>query len=72
MQKVHDDPIKKCPDCSSSSYFKQVTASSFQLKGSGWYVTDFRDSKNNNSEKKQVTKSEKANDNKSTSDSSSN
>ncbi|MBW0454726.1 MAG: zinc ribbon domain-containing protein [Candidatus Kinetoplastibacterium crithidii] len=67
LQKVHEDPIKMCPDCGSSSYAKQVTAPSFQLKGNGWYVTDFRDSKNNKSEKEKVKKSEKANDTSSTS-----
>ncbi|WBF65498.1 MAG: zinc ribbon domain-containing protein [Candidatus Kinetoplastibacterium crithidii] len=72
LQKMNDNPIQKCPDCGSSSYSKQVTAPSFQLKGNGWYVTDFRDSKNNKSEKEQVTKSEKPNDNSSTSDLSNN
>jgi hypothetical protein len=31
-----------CPACGESTYAKQVTAAGFQLKGSGWYVTDFR------------------------------
>src|SRR5690606_20630874 len=38
------DPIlTDCPECGKSTYVKQVTAAGFQLKGSGWYVTDFRD-----------------------------
>lgn len=38
------DPIlTDCPECKQSTYVKQVTAAGFQLKGTGWYVTDFRD-----------------------------
>lgn len=38
------DPIlTDCPQCEQSTYVKQVTAAGFQLKGTGWYVTDFRD-----------------------------
>lgn len=44
LQKVSDEPLTVCPSCGASSFAKQVTAAGFQLKGSGWYVTDFRDS----------------------------
>ena len=46
LQKMSDSPLTICPACQQPTYVKQVTAAGFQLKGSGWYVTDFR---NNNS-----------------------
>ncbi|AUL45644.1 FmdB family transcriptional regulator [Bordetella trematum] len=42
LQKISDAPLTDCPECGKSTYSKQVTAAGFQLKGSGWYVTDFR------------------------------
>ena len=42
LQKISDAPLTVCPRCGKPSLQKQVTAASFQLKGSGWYVTDFR------------------------------
>jgi putative FmdB family regulatory protein len=42
LQKISDPVLTVCPTCGKSSYKKQVTAAGFQLKGSGWYVTDFR------------------------------
>ena len=42
LQKISDAPLSVCPECGQSSFSKQVTAAGFQLKGSGWYVTDFR------------------------------
>jgi len=42
LQKITDAPLTDCPQCSAPSFRKQVTAAGFQLKGSGWYVTDFR------------------------------
>ncbi|MDE2428136.1 MAG: zinc ribbon domain-containing protein [Burkholderiales bacterium] len=42
LQKISDAPLSECPSCGKSSFKKQVTAAGFQLKGSGWYVTDFR------------------------------
>lgn len=42
LQKMSDAPLTQCPACGQSTYAKQVTAAGFQLKGSGWYVTDFR------------------------------
>jgi len=43
LQKMSDAPLTVCPACGAAAYQKQVTAAGFQLKGSGWYVTDFRD-----------------------------
>jgi putative FmdB family regulatory protein len=42
LQKVSDPPLTTCPSCGAQAFAKQVTAAGFQLKGSGWYATDFR------------------------------
>ena len=42
LQKMSDAPLTQCPSCGADTFRKQVTAAGFQLKGSGWYVTDFR------------------------------
>lgn len=42
LQKVSDAPLTVCPSCGAEQFSKQITAAGFQLKGSGWYVTDFR------------------------------
>ncbi|MVT37099.1 zinc ribbon domain-containing protein [Acidovorax citrulli] len=42
LQKISDAPLTVCPACGAETFSKQVTAAGFQLKGSGWYVTDFR------------------------------
>jgi len=43
LQKISDPLLSVCPACGADAFRKQVTAAGFQLKGSGWYVTDFRD-----------------------------
>lgn len=42
LQKMSDAPLTDCPSCGAPSFKKQLTAAGFQLKGTGWYVTDFR------------------------------
>lgn len=42
LQKMSDAPLSECPSCGKAAFKKQVTAAGFQLKGTGWYVTDFR------------------------------
>lgn len=42
LQKISDPVLTQCPECGADTYAKQITAAGFQLKGSGWYVTDFR------------------------------
>ena len=42
LQKVSDAPLTACPACQHPSLIKKVTAAGFQLKGSGWYATDFK------------------------------
>lgn len=44
LQKVSDPPHTRCPQCGEESFAKMVTAAGFQLKGSGWYATDFKGS----------------------------
>ena len=42
LQKMSDPVLTICPACGAESFSKQLTAAGFQLKGSGWYTTDFR------------------------------
>jgi len=42
LQKLSDPLLVTCPHCHKDALVKQVSAAGFQLKGSGWYVTDFR------------------------------
>lgn len=42
LQKISDPVLTDCPSCGAPAFKKQLTAAGFQLKGSGWYVTDFR------------------------------
>lgn len=43
FQKMSDAPLTECPDCHHPALQKLVSAAGFQLKGTGWYATDFRD-----------------------------
>lgn len=45
LQKISDEPLKICPECQKSQLTKLISNTSFQLKGTGWYVTDFKDKK---------------------------
>ncbi len=42
IQKMNDEPIKTCPTCLKNSVVRLVSAAGFQLKGTGWYATDFK------------------------------
>lgn len=42
MQKMSDAPLTTCPVCGKETYAKQISAAGFQLKGDGYYVTDFK------------------------------
>ena len=42
LQKLSDPLLTTCPACGKDAFAKQLTAAGFQLKGSGWYATDFR------------------------------
>jgi putative FmdB family regulatory protein len=45
LQKLSEAPLTKCPACGRKKYAKQLTAAGFQLKGSGWYASDFKGGK---------------------------
>jgi putative FmdB family regulatory protein len=55
MQKLSDPVLTDCPACHKAELKKQISAAGFQLKGSGWYATDF---KNNGKKKDTETKSD--------------
>jgi putative FmdB family regulatory protein len=42
LQKISDAPLTSCPSCGKDAFSKQLSAPGFQLKGSGWYATDFK------------------------------
>jgi putative FmdB family regulatory protein len=44
LQKIADPVMTVCPECNKSTFSKMLSAAGFQLKGSGWYATDFRNS----------------------------
>jgi|SRR5215471_21718194 len=46
LQRLSEAPLTKCPECGKKSLKKMVTAAGFQLKGTGWYATDFKNSGN--------------------------
>ncbi len=46
LQKISDAPVAVCPECGSGDYRKLVSAAGFQLKGAGWYATDFKGGNN--------------------------
>lgn len=56
LQRVSDPRLTECPCCGKATFNKLVTAAGFQLKGSGWYVTDFK----NNGVKAKTGKDEKS------------
>ena len=65
MQKISDKPLTRCPEC-RSKLEKLFSQTSFQLKGAGWYVTDYSQKKGGKAEKSEKkadtateTKSEK-------------
>lgn len=42
LQKISDEPLTECPECGESTLRKRLAAPAFQLKGTGWYETDFK------------------------------
>jgi putative FmdB family regulatory protein len=61
IQKFSEGPKRKCPSCGEQRLRKLISAAAFHLKGSGWYVTDFRDrdkKKANGKAEKEQTKAE--------------
>lgn len=45
VQKMTDSPLSECPKCHAATLNKLISASQFQLKGSGWYATDYKPAK---------------------------
>lgn len=43
MQKINDKPVQQCPMCLDNTVIRLVSAAGFQLKGTGWYATDYKD-----------------------------
>ena len=58
LQKVSEKPLSKCPACGKKAYKKLLSAAGFQLKGSGWYATDFKSAGKKPAEKKVDLKAE--------------
>jgi len=58
LQKISDKPLATCPACHKRAYKKQLSAAGFQLKGSGWYATDFKSTGKKPAEKKTEAKTE--------------
>lgn len=66
LQKMSDDALLHCPECNGETLKKKISAAGFQLKGTGWYETDFKnsgsapkndDNKSANADSKQSDKS---------------
>jgi len=64
LQKVSEKPLSKCPACGKKTYKKLLSAAGFQLKGSGWYATDFKSTAKKPAEKKADLKGEAKTDSK--------
>ena len=58
LQKVSEAQLTKCPACGKKKYEKQLSAAGFQLKGSGWYATDFKGGAKKPAEAKTEAKAE--------------
>jgi putative FmdB family regulatory protein len=58
LQKVSEPPLKVCPACGKPKLQKLLSAAGFQLKGSGWYATDFKGAGKRQAEKKTESKTE--------------
>ncbi|HKQ27834.1 MAG TPA: zinc ribbon domain-containing protein [Burkholderiales bacterium] len=58
LQRVSEPPLTECPVCRKPTFHKMLSAAGFQLKGSGWYATDFRSKPGKPAEKKADDKSD--------------
>jgi len=65
LQKISEKPLAKCPACGKKTYKKMLSAAGFQLKGSGWYATDFKTTSKKPTEKKTDLKADVKTDSKS-------
>jgi len=62
LQRVNEPPFTECPVCHKPTFQKLLSAAGFQLKGSGWYATDFKNKSSKPAEKKTDDKSESKSD----------
>ena len=62
LQRVNEPPFTECPVCHKPTFQKLLSAAGFQLKGSGWYDTDFKNKSSKPAEKKTDDKSESKSD----------
>ena len=69
LQKLSEPPLTDCPECKQSTFSKQVTAAGFQLKGTGWYATDFKNGSSKPSSAKEGSSDIKSSDSGSSSES---
>ena len=60
LQKISDPLLTTCTECGKETFQKMLTAAGFQLKGSGWYATDFKHSGSKPAEKQEGTKAGKS------------
>lgn len=60
LLRISDAPLTDCPQCGKPSFNKMVTAAGFQLKGSGWYATDFKNKNTTAQTKPDAAKTESA------------
>ena len=60
LRRLSDAPLTKCPACGKKKYEKQLTAAGFQLKGSGWYASDFKGGKKSDEAKPEAKAEAKA------------
>ena len=60
LQKVTEPPLTECPSCGKPGMQKLLTAAGFQLKGSGWYATDFKGGAKKPEEKKRSAETKPA------------
>ena len=58
LQRVSEPPLTECPVCRKPTFHKLLSAAGFQLKGSGWYATDFKNKSSKPADKKSEDKSE--------------
>ncbi|PCJ42224.1 MAG: FmdB family transcriptional regulator [SAR86 cluster bacterium] len=62
LQKLSDPVLKKCPECNKDSLKKMMSATSFRLKGTGWYETDFKTGNKRHGTENNASQSDKAKD----------
>jgi len=63
LQKISDPVLKDCPECNKASLKKMISATSFRLKGTGWYETDFKTGNRKHGAEDKASQPEKVNEN---------